>query len=136
MQAAVLLLKLPHLDEWNAERRRVAAFYDEALDGVGDLRLPPVAAGSEPVWYVYVVRTGSPEALGAFLAARRIGTGRHYPTPPHLSPAYTFLGKPRGSFPVAEALAHEALSLPIYPGLREKQIEHVVESIREFFGSG
>ena len=66
----------------------------------------------------------------------RIGTGRHYPTPPHLSPAYTFLGKPRGSFPVAEALAHEALSLPIYPGLREKQIEHVVESIREFFGSG
>jgi dTDP-3-amino-3,4,6-trideoxy-alpha-D-glucose transaminase len=136
VQAAVLLRKLPHLDEWNAERRRVAARYDEALDGVGDLRLPPVAVGSVPVWYLYVVRTGSRDALAGFLAERRIGTGRHYPTPPHLSSAYAFLGKARGAFPVAEALADEALSLPIYPGLSDEQIERVVESIREFFSDG
>ena len=136
VQAAVLLRKLPYLDEWNAERSRVAAAYDEMLDGVGDLRLPSVAAASAPVWYVYVVRTGSPGALSAFLAERGIGTGRHYPTPPHLSPAYASLGKARGSFPVAEALADEALSLPIYPGLRKEQIEHVAESISDFFDGG
>jgi dTDP-3-amino-3,4,6-trideoxy-alpha-D-glucose transaminase len=136
VQAAILLRKLPHLDGWNEERRQIAALYDEALTGVGDLRLPPVGAASSPVWYLYVVRTAQPAALAAFLAEREIGTGRHYPTPPHLAPAYEHLGHTPGSFPVAEALADEGLSLPIYPGLRQEQLEAVVDSIREFFRRG
>ena len=79
IQAIVLLHKLPHLDEWTEERRAAARFYSDALEGVGDLRLPPIAPGSDPVWHLYVVRTGDPEALAATRGARTIGTGRHYP---------------------------------------------------------
>ena len=118
MQAVVLQHKLPLLDGWNAMRVEAAARYSAALEGVGDLRLPPVPAGSAPVWHLYVVRTERPEALGAFLAERGVGSGRHYPQPPHLSPAYAWLGCPR-SAPVTEALARECLSLPIYPGIEE-----------------
>ena len=134
IQALVLLQKLPFLDEWNAQRRALAQFYNETLGEVGDLRLPPVPEGSKPAWYVYVVRTRDPESLANFLAERGIGTGRHYPEPPHLSPAYARLGYGRGSFPAAEALATECLSLPIFPGMTEDQLQAVVEAITEFFG--
>jgi dTDP-4-amino-4,6-dideoxygalactose transaminase len=136
IQAAVLLRKLPLLDGWNRERREAAAFYGEALDGVGDLHLPPVAPGSDPVWHLYVVRTSRPAELAAFLAARGIGTGRHYPEPPHLSAAYGDLGYGAGTFPVAEALAREALSLPIFPGIAEHQLEAVALGVRAFYAGG
>jgi len=136
IQALVLLRKLPLLDGWNEERRAAAAFYSEALAGVGDLRLPPVAAGSEPVWHLYVVGTASPENLAEHLAADGISTGRHYPEPPHLSPAYAGLGHRLGAFPVSEALAVEGLSLPIFPGIDAGQLESVVESVRSYFGGG
>jgi dTDP-4-amino-4,6-dideoxygalactose transaminase len=134
IQALVLLRKLPLLDGWNEERRAAAAFYTEALAGVGDLRLPPVPAGSSPVWHLYVVRTAEPERLIAHLDAAGIGTGRHYPEPPHLSPAYAHLGHGRGDFPVAERIAAEGLSLPIFPGISPAQLERVAEEIRRFFG--
>ena len=134
IQAIVLLHKLPHLDRWTEERRAAAAFYTDALTGVGDLRLPPVPAGSNPVWHVYVVRTGEPEALARHLAARGIGTGRHYPEPPHLSRAFGWLGFGRGDFPVAEAIAAEALSLPLFPGINEAQLEAVTRAVAEYFG--
>jgi dTDP-4-amino-4,6-dideoxygalactose transaminase len=133
IQALVLLWKLPHLDRWNEERRRAASFYDEALEGIGDLRRPPVPAGSRPVRHLYPVRAKEAKALADFLAGRGIGTGRHYPEPPHLSRAYARLGYRRGSFPVAETLADELLSLPIFPGISETQLESVVAAIREFF---
>jgi dTDP-4-amino-4,6-dideoxygalactose transaminase len=136
IQALVLLRKLPLLDGWNEERRAAAAFYSEALAGVGDLRLPPVAAGSEPVWHLYVVRTAAPERLAEHLAADGISTGRHYPEPPHLSPAYAGLGHRLGSFPVSEALASEGLSLPIFPGIETAQLEAVADSVRRYFGGG
>jgi len=136
IQALVLLRKLPLLDEWNAQRRALAQIYDRALENVGDLRLPSVPEGSEPVWHLYVVRTRDPEALADFLAERGIGTGRHYPEPPHLSPAYAQLGHGRASFPVSEALAAECLSLPIFPGMTQDQAEVVVETIMAFFGHG
>jgi dTDP-4-amino-4,6-dideoxygalactose transaminase len=136
IQALVLLCKLPHLDRWNEERRRAASFYDEALEGIGDLRRPPVPAGSRPVRHLYPVRTKEAEALADFLAGRGIGTGRHYPEPPHLSGAYARLGYRRGSFPVAEALADELLSLPIFPGISETQLESVVAATRDFFRRG
>ncbi len=134
IQALVLRHKLPLLDGWNEERRLVAALYGEGLAGVGDLVLPPVPPGSEPVWHLYVIRTADPLALAGFLHARGIATGRHYPEPPHLSRAYAWLGYRRGAFPVTEALAPTLLSLPIYPGMSELQVEAVVEGVRAFFG--
>jgi dTDP-3-amino-3,4,6-trideoxy-alpha-D-glucose transaminase len=132
-QALVLHRKLAYLDEWNNFRRAAAAFYLDALDGVGDLTLPPVAPGSEPVWHLFVVRTAEPDRLAAFLASRNISSGRHYPIPPHLSPAYARLGHAEGSFPNAEAISREGLSLPIFPGISESQLEHVVDSVRAYF---
>jgi len=132
IQALVLSHKLPLLDGWNEERRAAAAFYEEGLDGVGDLRLPPVALGS-PVWHLYVVRTTDPTALALFLRERGIGTGRHYPEPVHLTDAYAHLGYRRGDFPVAEALSRECLSLPIFPGIAEAQLAAVVDGVRSYF---
>jgi dTDP-3-amino-3,4,6-trideoxy-alpha-D-glucose transaminase len=136
IQALVLLRKLAHLDEWNALRRAAAAAYLERLDGVGDLRLPPVAPGSEPVWHLFVVRTGDPAALAALLRDRGIATGRHYPEPPHLSQAYAALGHRPGAFPVTEALSRGCLSLPLFPGISEEQIDAVVGAIGDHFERG
>jgi dTDP-4-amino-4,6-dideoxygalactose transaminase len=102
---------------------------------VGDLVLPPVAPQSEHVWHLYVVRTRDPAALAEHLRARSIGTGRHYPTPPHLTEAYAHLGYTSGAFPVAEELARTGLSLPIFPGMTQAQVEAVVEAIEEYFPS-
>ena len=133
IQALVLREKLRHLDEWNEQRRAIAARYSEELRGIGDLRLPPTASGSEPVWHLYVIRTAEPEALATFLRERGVGTGRHYPEPVHLTGAYAHLGYRPGEFPVAEALAEECLSLPIFPGMSEAQVETAVEGVRAFF---
>jgi dTDP-3-amino-3,4,6-trideoxy-alpha-D-glucose transaminase len=134
IQAIVLLHKLRLLDEWNEERRAAAAFYTDALAEIGDLVLPPVADDSSPVWHLYVVRTARPTELADHLAERGIGTGRHYPEPPHLSPAFAWLGYGPGSFPVTEALAAEALSLPLFPGIREAQLETVCAAVADYFG--
>jgi dTDP-4-amino-4,6-dideoxygalactose transaminase len=136
IQAIVLLEKLPLLEEWNGQRRAAARFYAEALAGIDDLRLPPEPNGSESVWHLYVIRTSNPEQLAAYLADLSIQTGRHYPEPAHLSPAYRHLGFAAGDFPVAEALAREGLSLPIYPGITEVQLESVCEAIAEYFRGG
>jgi dTDP-3-amino-3,4,6-trideoxy-alpha-D-glucose transaminase len=133
IQAIVLLHKLPLLDRWTEERRAAAAAYSEALDGIGDLALPAVAAGSEPVWHLYVVRTQEPQRLAEFLDDRGVKTGRHYPEPAHLSPAYAGLGYAEGSFPVTERVAAGLLSLPIFPGISETQIAAVVDAVTEYF---
>jgi dTDP-4-amino-4,6-dideoxygalactose transaminase len=134
IQAIVLLHKLPHLDRWTEERRAAARFYMDALESVGDLRLPPIAPGSNPVWHLYVIRTKDPSKLGGYLAERGIGTGRHYPQPPHLSAAFSWLGHSRGSFPVAEGIAEEGLSLPLFPGITEEQLDTVRAAIADYFG--
>jgi dTDP-4-amino-4,6-dideoxygalactose transaminase len=136
VQALVLLRKLPRLDRWNDERRGAAAFYTERLAGIGDLGLPPVPPGSDPVWHLYVIRTTDPADLAQYLRERGIGTGRHYPQPPHLSRAYAQLGHVEGAFPVTEALARECLSLPIFPGVSEEQLDAVVAAIRAYFERG
>ena len=133
IQALVLSQKLPLLDGWNEQRRGAARFYDQALEGVGDLVLPAVPLGSSPVWHLYVVRTREPETLAAFLRERGIGTGRHYPDPVHLTGAYEWLGHRHGAFPVAEALARECLSLPMFPGISEAQLAAVADGVRAFF---
>jgi dTDP-4-amino-4,6-dideoxygalactose transaminase len=133
IQAIVLLEKLPLLEEWNRERRAIAQFYNSALAGLGDLQLPPQPEGSEPVWHLYVVRTSNPKGLADFLAERGIQTGRHYPEPLYLAPAYRSLGYGHGDFPVAERLAREALSLPLYPGITEEQLESVCDAVHRYF---
>ena len=133
IQALVLLHKLPRLAEWNEARRKAAQYYTEALSGVGDLELAPVPAGSEPVWHLFVVRTADPRSLAAHLRERGIGTGFHYPEPVHLAAAYRSLGHERGAFPVAEDLAARAISLPMFPGITEAQLESVTEAIGAFF---
>jgi dTDP-4-amino-4,6-dideoxygalactose transaminase len=138
IQAIVLLEKLPLLEEWNRQRRAAARFYTDALAGLEPLglRLPPEPEGSESAWHLYVIRSSSRQELAAFLADRGIETGRHYPEPPHLAPAYRRLGYGPGDFPVAEALAREGLSLPLYPGIGESQLTQVCEAVRTYFGLG
>jgi dTDP-4-amino-4,6-dideoxygalactose transaminase len=136
IHALVLLRKLPLLAEWTEQRRAAARYYSEALTGVGDLRLPRVPPGSEPVWHLYVVGTADPSALAEFLAQRGIGSGRHYPQPVHLTGAYRHLGAGPGSFPIAERLAGELLSLPIFAGISAEQLEAVVSAVSDYFASG
>ena len=136
IQALVLLRKLPFLRQWNDARRAAARFYSELLEGVGDLTLPWVSSGSDPVWHLYVIRTRERDQLAEWLRAQHIGVGLHYPQPVHLSPAYASLGYPAGSFPITERLARESLSLPIYPGITEEQIVTVADAVRRYFDHG
>jgi len=136
MQAVVLTHKLPFLDAWNEQRRQAALVYEETLAGVGDLQLPTEVSGAHHVWHLYTVRTADPEALATSLRARGVASGRHYPEPPHLSGAFSGLGYVEGSFPIAESIGRETLSLPIYPGITNRQIEHVTDGIRAFFAHG
>jgi dTDP-4-amino-4,6-dideoxygalactose transaminase len=136
IQAAVLLRKLPLLELWNEQRREAAGLYGEALSDVGDLRFLPVPPGSEPVWHLYPVRTANPARLADFLRTRGIATAFHYPEPPHRSQAYARLGHQEGAFPVAEQIAREVISLPIFPGISELQLEAVVDAVADFFRHG
>jgi dTDP-4-amino-4,6-dideoxygalactose transaminase len=135
IHALALLHKLPLLDGWNDKRRAAAGFYEHHLTELGDIRLPPVAPKSQPVWHLYVIRTARPDELAGFLAERGIATGRHYPTPVHLTGAFEHLGYPVGSFPAAEALAAEGLSLPVFPGISERQLESVVAAVSQYFAA-
>jgi len=132
-QAAVLVRKLDLLAGWNAARRETASSYLASLTGVGDLQLPPVAPGSQPVWHLFVIRTADPTRLGSHLAAHGIQTGRHYPIPAHLSGAFGHLGHTRGSFPVTESISETCLSLPLFPGMSADMVDTVVTSIRQYF---
>jgi dTDP-4-amino-4,6-dideoxygalactose transaminase len=135
IQALFLSLKLPHLDRWNEERRQAVLRYNELLAGVGDLVLPEYA-GEAHVWHLYVVRTNAPDALASHLQDSGIGVGRHYPVPVHLNPAFASLGYREGAFPVAEAWARECLSLSIFPGITEQQIEAVTDAVAAWFAGG
>jgi dTDP-4-amino-4,6-dideoxygalactose transaminase len=132
LQAAFLRVKLPHLAEWNRRRSALAMRYSEQLAGVGDIVLPHVPEFAIPVWHLYVIRTSRRDALQAHLAGLGIGTQIHYPTPPHLSPAYREAGWKRGDYPIAEQLAAEVLSLPIGPHHTAAQIDEVCGAIRDF----
>jgi dTDP-4-amino-4,6-dideoxygalactose transaminase len=131
LQAAVLLVKLAHLDAWNAARRRIAGWYLERLAGIPELALPRVAADVEPVWHLFVVHHPRRDQLKAKLADAGIGAGIHYPVPLHLQPAYKDLGCGEGSFPVAERLAATCLSLPIFPELTEADVDRVARAVRD-----
>jgi dTDP-4-amino-4,6-dideoxygalactose transaminase len=130
IQAAVLRVKLRHLDAWNERRRRIAAQYLDLLHQT-DLVLPWVETWADPVWHLFVVRGQQRDHLMRRLQEAGIGVQIHYPIPPHLQAAYRDLDRPRGSFPVAEMIHQEALSLPIGPHLDEAQAASVVATLKE-----
>lgn len=136
LHAAVLRVKLRHLDEVNRARQRLAARYSQLLNGVGDLRLPASSRERPSVWHMYVVRSERRDGLLDHLKAEGIGAGVHYPLPLHLQPAWRGLGYARGDLPVTEAFAAECLSLPLYPEMTEDQQDRVVSSVRSFFEAG
>jgi len=124
LQAAVLGLKLRHLDTWNDARRSVAAALTARLDA-GSVEPPCVAPDVEPSFHLYVIRTDRREVVQGALTEAGIASGIHYPIPLHLQPAYAALGRGPGSYPVTEALAGQILSLPIFPELKHDEIERI-----------
>ncbi len=129
IQAAVLRVKLRHLDRWNELRNAHAAKYRELLAGA-NVRTPATAPWAEHVWHLYVVRSAQRDDLQAALEAQGIGTGLHYRLPLHLQPALAHLGHARGDFPVTEAWADELLSLPMFPELDDAEIERVALAVK------
>ena len=128
IQAAILRIKLRHLETWNAQRRAHAESYARLLDDAS-LQLPVIGANRDHVWYVYVVRSKNREHLQATLRERDIGTGIHFPVPIHLQPATERLGYHLGDLPRTEQAANEVLSLPMYAELTQAQLEWVSSSI-------
>jgi len=135
LQAAILRVKLKHMDEWNASRRRAAATYDRLLRELG-IPAPKVADYSTHVYHLYVIRSKRRDELVAYLNSRGIGAGIHYPIPIHLQKAYSDLGYKQGDFPLAEAACGEVLSLPMFPEITDEQIEVVCDVVRSFDDGG
>ena len=134
LQAAILRVRLRHLDAENTARRRLAARYDAALAGL-PITLPTARADDRAVYHLYVIRTAARDALVAHLRARGIGTGVHYPVPVHRQPAYAHLGCDPGSLPATEAAAAEVLSLPMYPDLLPTAVDTIAAAIRDYYGA-
>lgn len=132
VQAAVLRIKLPHLERCNDERRSAAAALTRALAGCPEIETPaPLAPGQDHVFHLYVVTSRQRDELRADLGERAISSAIHYPTPIHRTEAYAHLGMQDGSLPVAERLAGRILSLPLFPGISELQIQRVVHAVRD-----
>jgi dTDP-4-amino-4,6-dideoxygalactose transaminase len=129
LQAALLAVKLRHLEAATRERRAQAARYDAALQGV---ELPRELPGRRHVYHLYAVRHPRRDALAAHLQERGVGTLVHYPVPVHLQPAYADLGLAAGACPQSERAAREVLSLPLYPGLTAAQQNRVIEAVNAF----
>jgi dTDP-4-amino-4,6-dideoxygalactose transaminase len=133
MQGAVLNIKLKYLPEWIDLRRKVAALYGDALEGVGDIKLPFCLPKYKHVYHLYVIRTKKRDALRGHLKSNGIDIGIHYPVAlPNLK-AYQYLGHLPGDFPVASLYQNEILSLPIYPELSSDMIHYVARAIEDFF---
>jgi dTDP-4-amino-4,6-dideoxygalactose transaminase len=131
IQAAVLRVKLKHLDGWNRRRLQIAELYRRELEGC-DLILPYVPEWAEPAYHLFVVRSGQRDALHQYLETQGIGTLIHYPVPPHLQQAYCEIGLAAGTLPISERIHQEVLSLPIGPHVTEAQVETVTRAVCEF----
>jgi dTDP-4-amino-4,6-dideoxygalactose transaminase len=129
-QGAVLSLKLQHLDDWTRSRRLLAARYVEFLDEL-PLALPVEAVGRDHVWHLFVVLHRERDRIRRELQSRGVQTGLHYPVPVHLQPAYKSLGHEPGRFPVAERVARECLTLPLFPEMTTSQQDRVIEALHE-----
>jgi dTDP-4-amino-4,6-dideoxygalactose transaminase len=134
IQAAVLSVKLRYLEQANLLRRRCASLYNEAFADIDDVGTPVEADYAWHVYHIYAIRVQERDEVRRFLQSNGIGCGVHYPIPIHLQEAWRN-GYSEGAFPVAENLAKELLSLPMFPELTEEQIEYVVHYVREGTGA-
>jgi dTDP-4-amino-4,6-dideoxygalactose transaminase len=128
IQAAILSAKLRDLDRATDERRRIAARYLDEMSGLS-VRLPGVPTWAEPAWHLFVVRHEDRTGLQQRLSRQGIATLIHYPVPPHLQPAYAEMDLGPGAFPISERMHREVLSLPLWPGMSEAQVDRVIEAV-------
>ena len=133
LQAAFLRVKLKKLDEWNNRRSKVAEHYLRELSSQNELILPYVPVWADPVWHLFVIRHTKRDALQTRLNDAGVGTMIHYPIPPHLQEAYSKLGYNERTFPIAEIIHREVLSLPMGPHLAEKQLDQVLSNVVKYF---
>lgn len=133
LQAGLLRVRLSHLDELAAEKQRVCTRYLRELHN-DRILLPKVRDGATHIWHQFVIRCGERDALIKYLDEKGIGTIIHYPIPPHLSEAYSYLGMKEGSLPVTERYANEVLSIPLYNGMTDGEQTRVIEAINGFRG--
>jgi len=130
MQAAILRVKLPHIDEWNNKRREIAKIYDESLKDT-DLVTPFVCEDNTPVYHMYILQSEDREFMLGKLKENGVATGVYYPVPLHLQKVYKNLGYKEGDMPVAEYLSHRTFAIPVYPELTKEQIDYIIESIKK-----
>ncbi|MDT8369412.1 MAG: DegT/DnrJ/EryC1/StrS family aminotransferase [Longimicrobiales bacterium] len=133
LQAAVLRVKLRHLEGWTERRRAHACRYHARLGDLAEVTLPAVGDGAWHVYHQFTIRTPRRDALRGFLADRGIGSGIYYPVPLHLQPSFREIGGRPGDHPVAEGLCREVLSLPIFPELGAERVDRVADAIHDFF---
>jgi dTDP-4-amino-4,6-dideoxygalactose transaminase len=133
IQGAVLSVKARYIEKWTEQRRRNAMLYSELLSEVPEVVIPREMEVVRHVYHLYVIQVPRRNELQAFLSKNGISTGMHYPIPLHMQDAYKHLGYTTGSFPVAESQMDRILSIPMYPELKEIQIQYVVDKIKEFY---
>ncbi len=131
MQAAALLVKLPHLDDWSEARRRNAAYYDEKFAGTV-VQTPYISPDCRTIYNQYCIRVPRRDEVVAHLKTNKIGCEIYYPVPAHLQECFAYLGYAEGDFPEAEKAAGEIMALPIYPELTDEMKDTVVKSILDF----
>lgn len=131
MQAAFLSAKLPHLDRINVERRRIAQKYMEGIKN-SQIILPYVSEGMVPVWHIFAIRCDRRQELEKYMNENGIGTNKHYPIPMHLQKCYSNLGFKEGDFPIAEEISATELSIPMYYGMTDREIQYVIDVLNDF----
>ncbi|MEX2178039.1 MAG: DegT/DnrJ/EryC1/StrS family aminotransferase [Gemmatimonadaceae bacterium] len=133
LQAAVLRIKLPHLERWSERRRENAAYYSRALADVPDVVTPFIDPANTSIFNQYTLRVERRAELQAHLKARAVGNAIYYPLPLHLQPCFAHLGYTQGAFPEAERAAREVISIPVFPELSRPQQDEVIDAIRTFY---
>ena len=131
LQAAFLAAKLPHLERMNVERRRIAQMYTEGIKN-DKVITPYVPEYAVPVWHIYGIRCKERDALEKHLKDKSIGTNKHYPIPMHMQECYKDLSIPQGALPIAEEISATELSLPMYYGMTDEEVQYVINSINVF----
>jgi dTDP-4-amino-4,6-dideoxygalactose transaminase len=134
LQAAILAVKLLHLERWNSARQRFAARYDELLKGT-PVVVPYVSRSGQHIFHQYTLRAPRRDALATYLSSKGIPHAIHYPVPLHLQRAFAVTGNKKGDFPLAEKAAEEVISLPMHTQLTEEHMIFVTDAVREFYAS-
>jgi dTDP-4-amino-4,6-dideoxygalactose transaminase len=134
LQAAILQVKLSHIDNAIQRRAEHATHYRELLKDIAEVKLPVIRAGNKEVHYVFNIQAGKRDVLETYLKEKGIGTSVYYPIPLHLQKCFEYLGHKAGDFPVAEKLCKSVLALPMFPELTEDEVSYVCESVKEFYG--